>query len=66
MLGHEYGWTPDYVLDHLTRGQIEAFVEAISRRIAIQEKAFRRDKTDDQMFDESDPGSLAGFGIEVK
>ena len=32
LLAHEYGWTHEYILEGLTRAQVEVYLAAISRR----------------------------------
>ena len=65
MLGHEYGWTPDYVLDHLNRAQIEALIAAIGRRYAAQAKATGGEDAM-AISDDMSPAALAAFGVEVR
>ena len=38
-LAVEYGWTPEYVLNHMTRRQVEALLSAINRRYEREKKA---------------------------
>jgi len=70
LFGSEYGWTPDYVLNQLTRRQVDALLQATSRRYQRQSDAMKAAQnepgTQTTRFDEHmSPTELAAFGIEV-
>jgi hypothetical protein len=72
LVASEYGWTPAYVLDHLTFPQLESLISAISRRYQRQADAVRsgsRSPADGKtvQFDETKPAEFfAARGVRVK
>ena len=70
LLGSEYGWTCQYVLEELTRPQVEVFLEAIGSRYRRQADAIKGLDSDEPEFRMPETGPLSPsviqeFGIKV-
>ena len=55
----EYGWTPDYILNSLTREQVESLISAINRRYEKKKQAMESSMKD------SKGDSSSGFGEKL-